>query len=111
MTVAFELDGQDFLGLNGGPNFEITPAVSFIINCATQQEIDYFWQKLSEGGKEGECGWIDNDKFGVSWQVVPTILEDLITDPDPAKSEAAMKAMIKMKKLDIQALQQAAQQK
>lgn len=107
LTILFELDGQEFLALNGGTNFKITPAVSFVINCKTQKEIDYFWQKLSEGGKEGQCGWIDSDKFGVTWQVVPSVLESLISNPDPAKSEAAMQAMIKMKKLDIKILQQA----
>jgi len=102
MTVEFELDGNKFLGLNGGPLFKFSPATSFIVNCETQEEIDYFWAKLSEGGKEGQCGWIDYDKFGVSWQIVPTVLGELMSDP--VKAEGAMKAMLSMKKLDLAAL-------
>src|SRR5580658_102034 len=82
MTVEFELDGNRFLGLNGGPMFKFSVATSFIINCATQEEIDHFWSKLGEGGKEGRCGWIDNDKFGVTWQVVPTIFGELMSEGD-----------------------------
>ncbi len=107
MTVEFELDANQFLGLNGGPLFKFSPATSFIVNCKTQKEVDYFWAKLGESGKEGQCGWIDYDKFGVSWQIVPTVLGKLMSDPDPAKSEAVMKAMLRMKKLDITTLEQA----
>ena len=108
MTVEFELDGNKFLGLNGGPLFKFSPATSFIVNCKTQEEIDYFWARLGEGGKDGQCGWIDNDKFGVSWQIVPTVLGELLSDPDPVKAEGAMKAMLSMKKLDIAALKKGA---
>src|SRR5262245_30594933 len=108
LTVEFELDGNKFMGLNGGPIFKFSPATSFVVNCNTQKEIDYFWARLSEGGKEGQCGWIDADKYGVSWQIVPTILGELISDPDPAKSENAMKAMLSMTKLDLEALKKAA---
>ena len=105
MTVEFELDGDQFLGLNGGPLFKFSPATSFVVNCETQQEIDYFWARLGEGGKTGQCGWIDYDKFGVSWQIVPTVLGDLMSDP--AKAERAMKAMLSMTKLDLAALKKA----
>jgi predicted 3-demethylubiquinone-9 3-methyltransferase (glyoxalase superfamily) len=111
MTVEFELDGNGFLGLNGGPMFKFSPAISFIINCKTQEEIDYFWAKLGEGGKEGQCGWIDYDKFGVSWQIVPMILGELMSNPDPVKTERTMKAMLAMKKLDIAALTKASDEK
>src|SRR2546425_1582854 len=100
MTVEFELDGTEFLGLNGGPLFKFSPATSFVVNCETQEEIDYFWAKLAAGGKTGVCGWIEYDKFGVSWQIVPTLLGELMSDPDPAKAESAMKAMLSMTKLD-----------
>jgi predicted 3-demethylubiquinone-9 3-methyltransferase (glyoxalase superfamily) len=111
MTVEFELDGNKFLGLNGGPLFKFSPATSFIVNCETQEEIDYFWVKLGEGGKDGQCGWIDYDKFGVSWQIVPTVLGELLSDPDPVKAESTMKAMLSMKKLDIVALKKASGKK
>ena len=107
MTVEFELDGSAFLGLNGGPMFKFSPATSFVISCKTQKEIDHFWAKLSEGGKEGQCGWIDYDKFGISWQVVPAALGEMMSDADPQKAESAMKAMLSMKKLDIAALAKA----
>jgi predicted 3-demethylubiquinone-9 3-methyltransferase (glyoxalase superfamily) len=107
MTAAFQLDGQDFVALNGGPQFTFSPAISFVINCQTQEEVDYFWQKLSEGGKTNRCGWLD-DKFGLSWQVVPTILSKLLADKDHAKSHRVMKAMLQMEKLDIKRLKQAA---
>lgn len=110
MTIEFELDGNKFLALNGGPLFKFSPATSFIVNCKTQEEVDYFWAKLGEGGKEGQCGWIDYDKFGVSWQIVPTVLGELMSDPDPAKSERVMKAMLKMKKIDVAGLKQAYEQ-
>jgi len=110
MTVSFQIEGQPFVALNGGPQFKFTEAVSFVVNCETQKEVDEFWKKLSAGGEEGPCGWL-KDKFGLSWQVVPTILEKLIADPDPVKSQRVMKAMLKMKKLDIAALQRAYDQK
>src|SRR5882724_3224979 len=108
MTVAFELNGQPFTALNGGPIFKFTEAVSFQIMCDTQDEIDHYWNKLSEGGdpKAQQCGWL-KDKFGLSWQVVPTILPKLMSNPDPAKSGRAMKALLAMKKLKIDELQRA----
>jgi predicted 3-demethylubiquinone-9 3-methyltransferase (glyoxalase superfamily) len=109
MTIAFELNGQPFVALNGGPNFKFSPAISFIIYCETQEEIDYYWEKLSEGGDERaqQCGWLA-DKFGVSWQIVPRILPALVKDPDSAKSQRAMKALLQMKKIQIAELQRAA---
>jgi predicted 3-demethylubiquinone-9 3-methyltransferase (glyoxalase superfamily) len=107
MTVEFELDGQRFVGINGGPEFTFDEAVSFQINCETQEEVDYFWERLSEGGQEGPCGWL-KDRFNLSWQVVPTGLEELITDSDPARAQRAMQAMFGMGKLDIAALHSAA---
>lgn len=109
MTVAFELDGQSFTALNGGPIFKFNEAISLQINCETQQEVDHYWEKLSAGGEPQaqQCGWL-KDKFGLSWQVVPTMLPKLVTDPDPAKASRAFKAMLGMKKLDIAALEQAA---
>ncbi|MGH6946430.1 MAG: VOC family protein [Kiloniellales bacterium] len=106
MTVAFELDGQQFTALNGGPHFKFTEAVSFVVDCKTQQEVDSYWDKLSEGGEKRDCGWV-KDKFGLSWQIVPTVLIELVSDPDPAKSQPAMAAMLKMTKIDIAKLQQA----
>jgi predicted 3-demethylubiquinone-9 3-methyltransferase (glyoxalase superfamily) len=106
MTVEFELDGQNFVGLNGGPVFKFTEAISFIINCETQEEVDYYWEKLTDGGEEGPCGWL-KDKFGVSWQVVPTALVELLNDPNPEKSQRVMKAMLQMKKIEIDGLQKA----
>jgi predicted 3-demethylubiquinone-9 3-methyltransferase (glyoxalase superfamily) len=106
MTVSFELDGQDFLALNGGTVFKISPAISFIVNCKTQDEIDFFWDKLSEGGEKQDCGWL-KDKFGVSWQVVPTVLGELMSSADAEQSQRVMSALLKMKKLDIKTLQQA----
>ena len=106
MTVAFEIEGQSFVALNGGPHFKFNEAVSFQITCETQDEIDYFWSKLSENGQESQCGWL-KDKFGLSWQVVPAILPHLLTGDDKAKSERAMAALMQMKKLDIAALQRA----
>jgi predicted 3-demethylubiquinone-9 3-methyltransferase (glyoxalase superfamily) len=111
MTVEFELDGQKFVGLNGGPIFKFTEAVSFAVNCDTQEEIDYFWEKLSgEGGKEVECGWL-KDKYGLSWQIVPTILGELVQASDPEKTNRVMGALIKMKKLNIAKLKEAAEGK
>ena len=107
MTVSFELDGQTFVALNGGPEFTFDEAISFQVNCESQEEIDEFWTKLSEGGEEGPCGWL-KDKFGVSWQIVPTVMDELIRDPDAAKAQRAMKAMLGMKKLDVGEIQRAA---
>jgi len=108
MTVGFELEGQEFAAINGGPFFKFSGAVSFVINCETQEEVDYYWEKLSEdGGESGQCGWINHDKFGVTWQVVPTILTKYLSDPDPAKAKRVMEAMLKMNKLDIPTLQHA----
>jgi predicted 3-demethylubiquinone-9 3-methyltransferase (glyoxalase superfamily) len=106
MTVEFQLAGQPFAALNGGPHFKFTEAVSFVVNCQTQDEVDAYWDKLSAGGAPGQCGWL-KDKFGLSWQIVPTVLPELLRDPDPAKSQRVMRAMLAMKKLDIRALQQA----
>lgn len=106
MTVEFELDGLSFVALNGGPAFTFTPAVSFSIECATQADVDKFWYGLSEGGETNQCGWLQ-DRFGLSWQVVPTLLPKLLQDDDDAKSEAVMQAMLTMTKLDIAALQEA----
>ncbi len=107
MTVNFELDGMEFVALNGGPQFKFTEAISFVIDCQDQAEVDYFWEKLSEGGEEGPCGWL-KDKFGVSWQVVPKQLNELLGDPDKAKSERVMACMLKMKKLVVADLEAAA---
>jgi predicted 3-demethylubiquinone-9 3-methyltransferase (glyoxalase superfamily) len=106
MTVAFTLDGQDFIALNGGPHFKFTEAISFFIPCDSQAEVDELWEKLSEGGEKSRCGWL-KDKFGVSWQVVPTVLKDLLWDKDPQKSRRVMEAMLQMDKLDIERLKQA----
>ena len=107
LTIDFELDGQPFTGINGGPMFTFDEAVSFLIEVEDQTELDYYWDTLSAGGKEGECGWL-TDRFGLSWQVVPGGMEELFADPDPSKAERAMQAMFSMKKLDIAALQAAA---
>jgi predicted 3-demethylubiquinone-9 3-methyltransferase (glyoxalase superfamily) len=107
MTVDFELDGQPLVALNGGPEFPFTEAVSFQVSCESQGEVDRFWAQLSEGGEEGPCGWL-KDRFGLSWQVVPTVLHELVRDPDPGRSQRAVGAMLGMKKLDIEALQRAA---
>jgi predicted 3-demethylubiquinone-9 3-methyltransferase (glyoxalase superfamily) len=106
MTVEFELDGQRFVGLNGGPNFAFTEAVSFVVDCASQEEVDYFWQKLSEGGKEVQCGWL-KDKYGLSWQIVPTIAIQYLKDKDPEKSQRVMQARMQMKKIEIEPLKRA----
>jgi predicted 3-demethylubiquinone-9 3-methyltransferase (glyoxalase superfamily) len=110
MTVAFELDGQEFTALNGGPHFKFSEAISFSVPCRTQEEVDTFWEKLTEGGQESQCGWL-KDKYGLSWQINPTILAELLSDPDPRKSKRVMEAMLKMKKIDIAALKKAADQK
>ncbi len=106
MTVEFQLEGQTFVALNGGPVFKFTEAVSFVVNCQSQDEVDRYWEKLSAGGAEVQCGWL-KDKFGLSWQIVPTALPELLNDPDPKKSERVMKVMLTMKKLDIAALKKA----
>jgi predicted 3-demethylubiquinone-9 3-methyltransferase (glyoxalase superfamily) len=108
MTVEFELDGQRFVGINGGPEFRFDEAISLEIKCETQEEVDYFWERLTEGGAESQCGWL-RDRFGLSWQVVPAGMEELFADPDPSKAERAMKAMLTMRKLDIAALRAAAE--
>ena len=109
MVVAFELDAQEFTALNGGPLFKFNEAISFQVSCKTQDEVDSFWSKLSEGGEEGPCGWL-KDRFGLSWQIVPTALPELLTDPDREKAERVMAAMLKMKKIDIAELERAAAQ-
>jgi predicted 3-demethylubiquinone-9 3-methyltransferase (glyoxalase superfamily) len=106
MTVEFELDGQRFVGINGGPEFKFDEAVSLAIECEDQEEIDYFWQRLTDGGEESQCGWL-KDRYGLSWQVVPDVLIEMLQSKDPEKSKRAMAAMLKMRKLDIAALQQA----
>ena len=107
MTVEFELDGQRFVGINGGPQFKFDEAVSFAITCEDQDEVDYYWERLSEGGEEGPCGWL-KDRYGLSWQVVPMGMDELFADHDPRRAERAMKAMLKMRKLDVAALRRAA---
>jgi predicted 3-demethylubiquinone-9 3-methyltransferase (glyoxalase superfamily) len=109
MTIAFELAGQRFTALNGGPEFTFNEAVSLYVDCADQSEVDMYWERLGEGGEEGPCGWL-KDKFGLSWQVVPRVLPDLLGDPDPARSARVMKAMFGMKKLDVRALEDAGRQ-
>ncbi|HET8576357.1 MAG TPA: VOC family protein [Methylomirabilota bacterium] len=106
MTVAFELDGQEFTALNGGPMFKFTEAISLVVNCETQDEVDHFWRKLSDGGEEVQCGWL-KDRFGVSWQVVPVSLVEMLQDADPEKARRVMGAMLKMKKIDIGGLRKA----
>lgn len=107
MTVAFELDGQSFVALNGGPVFTFSPAISFVVDCATQAEVDRLWDRLSAGGEPQQCGWL-RDKYGVTWQIVPAVLGKLLSDPDAARTQRVMQAMLQMSKLDIGALKQAA---
>ena len=107
MTVSFELDGQSFIALNGGPEFTFSEAVSFQVDCKDQAEVDTYWRQLSEGGEEGPCGWL-KDRFGLSWQIVPTALPRLLGDPDPEKSQRVMAAMMQMRKIEIEELEQAA---
>ncbi|CAN5119248.1 VOC family protein [soil metagenome] len=109
MTVSFSLDGQELVGLNGGPQFSFTEAISFQILCADQDEVDHYWNALSDGGEESQCGWL-KDRFGVSWQVVPTVLFELTQDPDPARAQRATQAMLGMAKIEIAELQRAADQ-
>jgi predicted 3-demethylubiquinone-9 3-methyltransferase (glyoxalase superfamily) len=110
MTATFTLNGQEFMALNGGPQFKFTEAISFFVNCETQEEVDELWEKLSEGGEKGQCGWL-KDKFGVSWQIVPTALGELLGDKDPEKSKRVMEAMLQMHKIDIEKLKQAYEQR
>ena len=110
MSATFQLDGQEFIALNGGPQFTFSPAISFFVNCETQEEVDGLWEKLSAGGKTNRCGWLQ-DKFGVSWQIVPTALGRLLGDPDPEKSSRVMKAMLQMEKIDISGLKRAYENK
>ena len=110
MVATFQLEGQEFIALNGGPHFKFTEAVSFVVNCETQDEVDAFWEKLSEGGSKSQCGWL-KDKYGLSWQIVPTALGELMSDPDPEKSKRVMTAMLQMKKLDISGLKRAYDQR
>ena len=106
MSVQFQLNGQDFYALNGGPMFKFTEAISLYVNCESQEEVDELWEKLSEGGSKSQCGWL-KDRYGLSWQVIPTVLGKLLGDKDPVKSQRAMKAMLTMTKLDIKKLQDA----
>jgi predicted 3-demethylubiquinone-9 3-methyltransferase (glyoxalase superfamily) len=107
MTVRFELDGQPFVALNGGPQYTFTEAISFTIDCASQAEVDRYWNALSDGGKQGPCGWL-KDRYGFSWQIVPSALPELLGDPDPGRAQRAMEAMFAMKKIDIEAIRAAA---
>src|SRR6185312_4851612 len=109
MTVAFELEGQEFVGLNGGPAFKFTEAISFVVNCENQQEVDEYWQKLSAGGQEVECGWL-KDKYGLAWQIVPIVLMEMLEDKDTKRVGRVMKAMLQMKKLDVAGLERAYRQ-
>jgi predicted 3-demethylubiquinone-9 3-methyltransferase (glyoxalase superfamily) len=110
MVATFQLEGQEFIALNGGPHFKFTEAISLVVNCETQDEVDAFWEKLSEGGAAGQCGWL-KDKYGLSWQIVPTALGELMSDPDPEKSKRVMTAMLQMTKLDISGLKRAYDQR
>jgi predicted 3-demethylubiquinone-9 3-methyltransferase (glyoxalase superfamily) len=109
LTVDFVLDGQQYTAINGGPEFTFDEAISLLINCADQDEVDYYWTKLAEGGEEGQCGWL-KDRFGLSWQVIPAALEELLSDPDEGRAQRAMKAMLGMKKIDAAAIHAAADQ-
>jgi predicted 3-demethylubiquinone-9 3-methyltransferase (glyoxalase superfamily) len=109
MTASFELEGQSFTVLNGGPLYTFTEAVSFVVHCETQEEVDYYWGKLTDGGEESQCGWL-KDKFGLSWQIIPGRLMELLGDPDPAKAQRAMHAMLQMQKIDVPTLERAADQ-
>ncbi len=106
MTVEWELDGQRFVGINGGDNFQFDEAISLQIDCKDQDEVDYYWEKLSEGGSEGPCGWL-KDRFGLSWQVVPVGMDEVFSDPDPARAQRAMQAMLQMRKIDVAAIEAA----
>jgi len=106
MTVAFTLDGQEFTALNGGPLFKFTEAISFVVNCDSQEQVDHYWSKLLEGGEDSRCGWL-KDKYGLSWQIIPTVLGRMLSDPDPQKAKRVMEAMLGMAKIDIAGLQKA----
>ena len=106
MVATFTLDGQEFMALNGGPEFKFTEAISLLVNCETQEEVDKFWDKLSEGGEEEQCGWL-KDRYGLSWQIVPTVLGEMLQDKDPEKAKRVMEAMLQMRKIDIGALKRA----
>ncbi len=106
MAATFQLEGQQFMALNGGPQFRFTPAISLLVDCKTQEEVDELWEKLSEGGEKQRCGWLQ-DKYGLSWQIVPSVLVEMLNDKDPVKSQRVMQAMLKMDKLDIKALRRA----
>ncbi len=108
MTVTFQLEGQEFMALNGGPHFKFTEAISLLVNCKTHEEVDELWEKLSEGGEKGQCGWL-KDKYGLSWQIVPTVLGEMLQDKDARKSERVMNALLKMNKIEIKALKRASQ--
>ena len=110
MSVIFQLEGQEFFALNGGPHFKFTPAISLFVNCENQQEVDELWEKLSAGGRKDRCGWLQ-DRYGLSWQIIPTALSQLMSDPDPAKSSRVMKAMLQMDKIDIARLKEAYENK
>jgi predicted 3-demethylubiquinone-9 3-methyltransferase (glyoxalase superfamily) len=109
MTVTFRLDGLEFIALNGGPEFKFTEAISFFVNCETQEEVDELWEKLSEGGEKGQCGWL-KDRYGVSWQIVPTVLGEMLQDKDPERAKRVVNAMLQMGKIDIRTLKQAYEQ-
>ena len=109
MTIIFQINGQEYMALNGGPEYKFTPAISLYVNCENQEEVDYYWEKLSEGGEKGPCGW-PTDQYGVSWQVVPSILGELLTDKDRVKANRVMQAMLQMGKLEIAALKRAYEQ-
>ena len=110
MTVTFQLEGQEFMALNGGPQFKFTEAISFFVNCETQKEVDELWEKLSQGGEKGPCGWL-KDKYGLSWQIIPTALGQMLQDRDPQKSRNVVQAMLQMTKIDIETLRRAYEQK
>ena len=109
MTVSFQIEGQEFTALNGGPAFKFTEAISFFVDCKSQEEVDELWEKLTAGGEEGPCGWL-KDKFGLSWQIVPTVLIEMLNDPDPEKARRVTETMLQMKKIDIPTLEQAYEQ-
>lgn len=110
MSATFQLEGQQFMALNGGPQYQFTPAISLFVDCQTQEEVNTLWAKLTEGGEEGPCGWL-KDKFGLSWQIIPRASGEMLSDPDPVKSQNVMQAMFQMKKIDIAGLQRAYEQR
>ena len=110
MTMSFQLEGQEFIALNGGPEFKFTEAISLYVNCKTQAEVDELWAKLTQGGEESQCGWL-KDKYGLSWQIVPIALTEMLSDPDPVKAQRVMQAMLQMKKIDVQGLKNARDQR